>query len=63
MKYMKEYYNVSSVRMARFLYCLGFDKESYIDKNGKERWRFEKTDLLMEAVVFYKQMREKNGYK
>ena len=32
--------NVSSVRMARFLYCLGFDKESYISASGKEKWRF-----------------------
>jgi hypothetical protein len=60
---MKKYYSVSSVRMTRFLYCLGFDKESYFDKNGKEKWRFEKTDELMESVEFYKKMRRKNGYR
>ena len=49
--------------MTRFLYCLGFDKESYFDKNGKEKWRFEKTDELMESVEFYKKMRQKNGYR
>lgn len=56
---MTEYYNVSSIRMARFLYSLGFDKESYKDKNGKERWRFKKTDDLELSVKFYKSMREK----
>ena len=61
--HMKEYYNVSSMRMMRFLYLLGFDKESWFDKNNKERWRFEKTDSLLEAVSFYKKMRQQNGYK
>jgi len=60
---MKKFYNVSSVRMARFLYSLGFDKESYYDKDGKERWRFEKTDNLMESVRFYKEMRRRNDYR
>ena len=49
--------------MTRFLYSLGFDKESYFDKNGKEKWRFEKTEDLMESVEFYKKMRQKNGYR
>jgi len=49
--------------MARFLYLLGFDKESWFDKNGKEKWRFLKTDDLMESVFFYKKMRQKNNYK
>lgn len=59
----KEIYNVSSTRMARFLYLLGFDKESWFDKSGKERWRFEKTDDLLKAVAFYKMVRERNQYK
>lgn len=59
---MKEYFNVSSIRMMRFLYALGFAKESYFDKNGKERWRFERTDRLLESVDFYKEMRRRNGY-
>ncbi len=58
-----EYYNVSSVRVVRFLYTLGFEKESYFDKNGKERWRFEKTKDLLESIEFYKKMRAKNNYK
>lgn len=60
---MPQYFNVSSVRMMRFLYSLGFDKESYFDKNRKERWRFQKTDNLVEAVEFYKRMRRKLNYR
>lgn len=56
----KEIYNVSSVRLMRFLYALGFQKESYISHSGKENWRFEKTDNLQEALDFYYYMRKKN---
>lgn len=58
---MVEYFNVSSIRMARFLYALGFAKESYINSSGEERWRFVKTDNLTESVAFYKYMRSKNN--
>lgn len=57
---MKEYYNVSQLRVCRYLYSLGFEKESWFDKNGKEHWRFEKTDDLIVAMDFYKKMRDKN---
>ena len=60
---MDSYYNVSSIRMMRFLYSLGFDKESYYDKNGKEHWRFVKTDNLLKAIEFYKYMRKENKYR
>lgn len=60
---MEKYFNASSVRMMRFLYALGFDKESYLDKNGREHWRFLITDNLLEALQFYKEMRKKNNYK
>ena len=36
----KKFYNVSSVRLMRFLYALGFQKESYFNYEGKENWRF-----------------------
>ena len=55
----KKYYHVSSVRLMRFLYSLGFDKQSYINKNQKENWRFEKTETLQEALDFYFYMRKK----
>jgi hypothetical protein len=55
----KKYYNVSSVRMMRFLYSLGFDKESYINPKGKENWRFLLDDNLKESIDFYFYMRNK----
>lgn len=54
------YYNVSSVRLMRFLYALGFEKESYINTKGKENWRFEKSDDLQESLDFYFYMRKKH---
>jgi hypothetical protein len=42
----------------RFLYGLGFDKESIL-VNGKEHWLFEKSDELSEALDFYFYMRKK----
>ena len=56
----KKYYNVSSVRLMRFLYALGFNKESYFDKNGKENWRFIIDNNLIESLDFYRTMRNKN---
>lgn len=53
-------YNVSTVRLMRFLYSLGFEKESYIAPSGKENWRFVWTDELKEALDFYYYMRNKN---
>lgn len=44
----------------RFLYALGFDKESYLDKNQKENWRFIIDENLIEALDFYHYMRNKN---
>ena len=55
-----KYYNVSSARLMRFLYSLGFDKESYINDKNKENWRFIKTNDLQEALDFYFYMRNKN---
>lgn len=54
------YYNVSSIRLMRFLYALGFEKESYINTKGKENWRFEKSDDLQESLDFYFYMRKKH---
>lgn len=56
----KKYYNVSSVRLMRFLYALGFQKESYLNNNGKENWRFIYDDNLSEALDFYHRMRKRN---
>lgn len=44
----------------RFLYALGFQKESYLNNNGKENWRFVYDDSLSEALDFYHRMRKRN---
>ena len=55
-----DYYNVSSVRLMRFLYSLGFEKESYYNTKNKENWKFKKSEMLTEALDFYFYMRKKN---
>ena len=57
-KNMKNNFMCKSVRLCRFLYGLGFDKES-IFENGKEFWLFEKSDDLQESLNFFFYMREK----
>ena len=59
MKLNRKIFNVSSIRMMRFLYSLGFDKESYVNTKGKENWRFEHTSDLQESLDFYFYMRKK----
>ena len=55
---MKNKYRCESVRLCRFLYALGFDKES-IFKNGKEQWLFEKSPELQESLDFFFYFRKK----
>lgn len=45
----------------RYLYALGFDKESYINNKGKENWRFKKSDGLTKSLDFYYFMRKENN--
>lgn len=51
-------YRCESVRLCRFLYSLGFDKES-IQYNGKEAWLFDKSKELQESLNFFFYMRKK----
>lgn len=51
-------YKCESVRLCRFLYGLGFDKES-VYENGKEYWFFEKSDDLQRSLDFFFCMRKK----
>ena len=44
----------------RFLYALGFDKESIYDENGVESWNFKYSQLLQQALNFYFDMRNQN---
>lgn len=57
----EKYYNVSSLRLMRFLYSLGFEKESYINSKGKENWRFKESSDLKESLDFYFYMRKKRN--
>ena len=54
----KEKYRCESVRLCRFLYGLGFDKES-IEYNGKEAWLFDRSQELQESLDFFFSMRKK----
>lgn len=53
---------IKSLRLCRYLYSLGFDKESIVD-NGNEYWKFEKSSDLDEALDFYFYMRKKQEKK
>lgn len=52
-----EKYRCESVRLCRFLYSLGFDKES-VKINNKEIWLFEKSDDLQKSLDFFFFMRK-----
>ena len=55
---MKDKFRADSVRLCRYLYGLGFDKESlFVD--GKETWLFSKSEELQESLDFYFAMRTK----
>ena len=55
---MMNKYKCESVRLCRYLYSLGFDKESvYINNN--ENWLFEKSPELQESLDFFFSMRKK----
>lgn len=55
---MNNKYRCESVRLCRFLYGLGFDKESII-YHGQEAWLFKKSNELQEALDFFFIMRKK----
>lgn len=53
-----KYYYIHNKRLAKYLYSLGFNKISeYI--NGKEIWKFIKSDNLQKSLDFYFYMRQK----
>ena len=56
-------YKCESVRLCRFLYSLGFDKESMFDENNKEYWLFEQTQDLQKSLDFFFIMRKKQKKK
>lgn len=56
---MENKYKVKNKRLSKYLYSLGFDRKSCLDKNKNEYWLFEKSDVLYEALDFYFYMRNK----
>ena len=55
---MEKKFIAKGIRLMRFLYSLGFDKESIVI-DGKECCAFEKSDKLQEALDFYFDFRKK----
>ena len=51
-------YRCESVRLCRFLYGLGFDKESKFE-GTTEYWLFERSPELQEALDFFFIMRKR----
>lgn len=56
---MNTKFKCESVRLCRFLYSLGFNKESKFDEHNREYWLFDKTEDLQESLNFYFYMRKK----
>lgn len=59
MNVLKDKYRCESVRLCRFLYSLGFNKESKYDQNQKEYWLFERSPDLQKSLDFFFAMRKK----
>lgn len=60
-KEMNNTYKCESVRLCRFLYSLGFDKESRFDENNNEYWLFERSRDLQKSLDFFFSMRRKRS--
>ena len=53
-----EKFKCKSVRLCRYLYSLGFNKESKYDNNENEYWLFEKSNELQKSLDFFFVMRK-----
>ena len=58
---MNNKYKCESVRLCRFLYSLGFDKDSQFDENNNEYWLFERSQDLQKSLDFFFSMRRKRN--
>lgn len=56
---MDNKYKVKNKRLSKYLYSLGFERESIIE-DGNECWLFVINENFKEALDFYFNMREKN---
>lgn len=54
----KDFFRVNNTRLSKYLYSLGFDKQSEFI-NGKETWLFEKSEDLQESLDFFFYMRKR----
>lgn len=52
-------YKCESVRLCRYLYSLGFEKESILNEEKKEYWLFERSQDLQKSLDFFFSMRKK----
>ena len=52
-------FKCKSIRLCRYLYSLGFLKESRFDETGNEYWLFERSCDLDESLSFFFNMRNK----
>ena len=52
-------YKVKNKRLSKYLYSLGFDRESVVE-NKTEYWLFNNSDAFKEALDFYFYMRKRN---
>lgn len=53
------FFKCESVRLCRFLYSLGFEKESKFDEKNNEYWMFKRSQDLQESLDFFFYMRRK----
>ena len=51
-------YKVKNKRLSKYLYSLGFDRESVFE-NKTEYWLFNNSDAFKEALDFYFYMRKR----
>ena len=51
-------FKCESIRLCRFLYSLGFEKESRFDEKQNEYWLFERSQDLQKSLDFFFSMRK-----
>ena len=58
---MDSKYVVNNRRQRDYLYLLGFEYTSRVDKFDREKevWLFDRTELLLEAIDFYCKFRNR----
>lgn len=60
---MNNKYKCESIRLCRYLYSLGFDKESRFNEKNNEYWLFERSPELQKSLDFFFSMRRRQKEK